>query len=178
MPHTLIFGADEALARWACERIPHLPYSPTMKAVGVFDGPTLEDRVLAVCVYHGYIEPRTVDGQSWYGICEISFAAATPKWATRRSINNLLSIPFLQYNCRKIVTVIPSRNTRAIEFNKGIGLKLEGTLRHHFAKDVHACVFGMMKSEWQVRWNSPRHGRRQPDRRPHGQAHTVSTAVS
>ena len=177
MSHTLIFGADEALARWACERIPWLPYSPTMRAVGVFDGPTLNDRVLAVCVYHGYIQPTQINGQPWYGLCEISFAAASPKWATRRSINNLLSIPFLQYNCRKVVTVIPSTNKRAIRFNEGIGLKPEGTLRHHFAKGVHACIHGMMKSEWQARWNSSPSARPHQDRRPHGQVHTVSAAA-
>jgi RimJ/RimL family protein N-acetyltransferase len=179
MSHTLIFGADEALARWACERIPHLPYSPTMRAVGVNEGPDMGDKLLAVCVYHGYLAPLSVKDESWYGLCEISFAAASPKWATRRTINNLLSIPFLQYNCRKIVTVIPSRNTRAIEFNKGIGLKLEGTLRHHFAKNVHACVFGMMKSEYEARWRNPQAARlrHQPDRRPHGQVHTVSASA-
>jgi hypothetical protein len=33
MAHTLLFGFDEQLARWACDRIPWAEYSPTMKAV-------------------------------------------------------------------------------------------------------------------------------------------------
>lgn len=177
MSHALIWGFDEAMARWACQRIPHLPYSPAMRAVGVAEGPEASDKLLAVCVYHGYVAPLPVDGQSWYGLCEISFAAASPKWATRRTITNLLGIPFLQYNCRKVVTVIPSSNTRAIEFNKGIGLKWEASLRHHFAKGIHAQVHGMMKSEYEARWLNPRpKARRHTGSQVNGQAHPVSTA--
>jgi hypothetical protein len=65
------------------------------------------------------------------------------------------------------VTVIPSSNTRAIEFNKGIGLKPEGTLRHHFAKGVHACIHGMLKSEFTERWENPRPARRSTGSQDH-----------
>lgn len=175
--HTLIYGYDEKLARWACERIPHLAYDETMRAVGVATGAEASADLLAVCIYHNYYQPRVIDGKTWYGLVEISFAARSPKWALRSTISRLLSIPFEQYNCRKVVTVIPSRNTRAIEFNKGIGLKLEGTLRHHFAPNVHACVFGIMRSEYDARWKHPRPNiRSEPDRRPHGQRETSSPA--
>lgn len=174
MSHALIWGFDEQLAKWACARIPWLAYSPTMRAVGVAEGPDASDALLAVCVYHGYIPPQTIEGKTWYGVCEISFAAASPKWATRRTINNLLSIPFLQYRCRKVVTVIPSTNKRALRFNAGIGLKPEGTLRHHFAKGVHACIYGLMYSEYEARWRHPQSVRITRDRRPDGQEHTLS----
>jgi RimJ/RimL family protein N-acetyltransferase len=176
MSHALLWGFDEQLAKWACQRIPWLSYSPTMRAVGVADGQEASAALLAVCVYHGYVAPVQVDGKPWYGICEISFAAASPRWATRRTISNLLSIPFLQYGCRKVVTVIPSTNKRAIRFNEGIGLKPEGTLRHHFAKGVHACIHGMMKSEYETRWQHPRPVRPSQDRRLHGQNVSISTA--
>ncbi len=176
MSHSLIYGFDEQLARWACERIPWLGYSPTMRAVGVADGQEATAALLAVCVFHGYIAPQTIDAKTWYGVCEISFAAASPKWATRRSISSLLSIPFLQYGVRKVVTVIPSTNKRAIRFNEGIGLKPEGTLRHHFAKGVHACIHGMMKSEFEARWQHPRSISSPKDCRPNGQKLTISAA--
>lgn len=177
MSHTLVIGYDEPMARWACERIPHLPYSPTMRAVGVAEGPEAADRLLAACVYHGFIAPQQIAGKTWYGLCEISFAADSPRWATRLTISNLLGIPFLQYNCRKVVTVIPSTNKRAIRFNEGIGLKPEGTLRHHFAKGVHACIHGIMRSEYDARWRHPRPSiRSNPDRRPDGQEHSLSAS--
>lgn len=165
MAHTLIFNFDEPLTKWACARIPWATYTPSMRAIGVADGPEATDNLLAVCIYMNYMAPTQIDDKTWFGTCEIGFAAQSARWATRRTINNLLSIPFLQYNCRKVVTVIPSTNKRAIRFNEGIGLKLEGTLRHHFAKGVHACIHGMMKSEWQARWNSPRPARPHQDRR-------------
>lgn len=173
MSHTIYFPGDQenaALLQWAAKRIPWMQPSPAMKALGVVEGPDLSHPLLAVCIYHGYVAPMLIDGKPWYGVCEISFAAASPKWATRRTISNLLRIPFLQYNCRKVTTVIPSTNKRAIRFNEGIGLKPEGTLRHHFAKGVHACIFGMMKAEFEKRWLDPQPSiRPEPGLQVHGQ---------
>ena len=174
MSHTRVFGFDEQFARWACDRIPWLSYSPAMRAIGVSDGKDAASPLLAVCIYHGYVAPQVIDGKTWYGLCEISFAAASPRWATRRTISNLLQVPFEQYSCRKVVTVIPSTNKRAIRFNEGIGLKPEGTLRHHFAKGVHASIHGMMRSEYEARWKNPRPAiRRRTGLRAIGQEHTI-----
>lgn len=158
MSHTIFFPNDDenrVLLDWAAKRIPWLKPHASMKALGVIEGPDLSHPLLAVCIYHGYVEPQVIDGKTWYGLCEISFAASSPKWATRRTISNLLRIPFMQYNCRKVMTVIPSTNKRAIRFNEGIGLKAEGTLRHQYAKGVHACIFGMLRSEFDARWLNP-----------------------
>lgn len=173
MSNTLFFLQEpdhEAMVRWACERIPWMSFSPTMRAVAIGDvQPDGAVDHLAVCLFHGFVPPSDIDFKDGrgprpaYGVCEISFAARSPRWATRGMISALLSIPFGQYNCRKVVTVIPSTNKRAIRFNEGIGLKLEGTLRHHFAKGVHACIFGMMRAEYDARWKNPR-----PTRRPTG----------
>lgn len=181
MSHAIFFPKDEAesvaLLEWAARRIPWMAPHPAMRALGVIEGPDLTFPLLAVCIYHNFTECREIDGKPWYGTCEISFAASSPKWATRRSISNLLRIPFQQYNCRKVLTVIPSTNKRAIRFNEGIGLKPEGTLRHQFAKGVHACIHGMMRSEFEARWKNPRPKIRRPTGlQAHGQEHTVSTA--
>jgi RimJ/RimL family protein N-acetyltransferase len=177
LSHTLIYGFDEQLARWACDRIPWAEYNPNMRAVGVADGDDASAQLLAVCVYHNYAPIKMIDGVPWYGICEIAMAAASPRWATRRTITNLLWIPFRQYNCRKVVTVIPSSNERAISFNKGIGLKWEASLRHHFAKGVHAQIHGMMKSEYEARWLKPRPARRSAGSGIDGQGHTLGAAA-
>lgn len=166
MSHTLFFpsGDDEnmALLQWAAKRIPWFEPTNSSKALGVVAGPDLSHPLLAVCFYCNYIPPKVIDGKTWYGVCEIGFAADSPRWATRGMISDLLGLPFRQYKCRKILTIIPSSNTRAIEFNKGIGLKPEGTLRHHYAKGVHACIHGMMRSEWEARWKDPQPNIRRP----------------
>ncbi len=180
MGHTIFFPTtpleNQTLLQWAAARIPWMAPNGNMRAVAVNAGPSMGDELLAVCIYHNYTETKVIDGKPWYGLCEISFAAGSPKWATRRTISNLLRIAFLQYNCRKVSTVIPSTNKRAIRFNEGIGLKLEGSLRHHFAKSVHACVHGMMRSEFEKRWKDPVSSvRRQPGPQANGQKHPVST---
>jgi len=165
MSHTIFFpneDENQALLEWAGKRIPWMRPHRAMKALGVVEGPDLTYPLLAVCIYHNFTERQQIDGKDWYGTCEISFAASSPKWATRRTISNLLRIPFLQYNCRKVMTVIPSTNKRAIRFNEGVGLKPEGTLRHQFAKNVHACIFGMMRGEFEKRWMSPSPSIRRP----------------
>lgn len=179
MSHTIFFPANDeqntALLEWMAKRIPHMT-TRAARAVGVIEGADLSSPLMAVCAYHGFVETMTIDGKPWYGLCEISFAARTPKWATRRVIRDLLGIPFQQYNCRKVMTVIPSTNKRAIRFNEGIGLKPEGTLRHQFAKGVHACIHGMMKSEYEKRWKNPPPVRPRTGSQVHGQEHPVSTA--
>ena len=90
--NTLIIGFDEPLARWACDRIPWADYGPTMRAVGVSAGPEASDRLLAVCVYHNYIPPKQIDGKTWFGICEISFAADSPAWASRLCARNWVHV--------------------------------------------------------------------------------------
>lgn len=180
MSHTIFFPGEAenaVLLEWAARRIPWMAPHPAMKALGVVEGPDLSYPLLAVCIYHNFTAPREIDGKTWYGTCEISFAAASPKWATRRTISSLLSIPFLQYSCRKVVTVIPSTNKRAIRFNEGIGLKPEGTLRHQYAKGVHACIHGMMRSEWETRWKHPKPNIRRPTgSQAYGQIHTFGAA--
>jgi RimJ/RimL family protein N-acetyltransferase len=180
MSHTIFFPSTDAenlkLLEWAAVRIPHLTPSASMRAVGVVAGGDLTFPLLAVCIYHNYTAPKEIDGKTWYGTCEISFAAASPKWATRRSISTLLSIPFLQYACRKVVTATPSTNKRALRFNEGIGLKPEGTLRHQYAKNVHACICGMTRGEFEARWKNPRPKVRRPtEKQAYGQQERIGT---
>lgn len=140
----LLFGHDEKLARWCADHIPHVGadgFGPC-RAVGV----TSDDgaRLLGVCVFHNY--HRSV------GLVEISFAAVSPKWATRGIIRALLSVAFEQYGCRKVCLQIPHDNARAIRFNEGIGFRREATLRHHYGQGRHVLVLSMMLNEYRARW--------------------------
>jgi RimJ/RimL family protein N-acetyltransferase len=176
--HTLLYGFDEQLARWACERVPWADYNPHMKAVGVSSGPEASDKLLAVVIYHDYRPPKSIGGVEWYNTVEMSIAAASPSWATRGTIIDLLKIPFSQFKVRKVRLVCPSTNKRAIRFAEGIGFTPEGTLRHEYAKGVHACVLGLLRTEFE-------HGnflkkRKKPAKRSrsHGQEHAVSAAAT
>jgi len=171
----VIYGHDEPLARWACDRIPWAEYMPGMKAVGVADG----DELLAVVTFYSYYAPRQINGVEWYNTVEVGIAARTPRWASRRVIKEILSIPFKQFKVRKVRLVVPSTNKRALRFAEGIGFTPEGTLRHEYAKGVHACVLGLLRNEFEradfLRRKKPA---RSAARRPHGQVHTERAAAA
>jgi RimJ/RimL family protein N-acetyltransferase len=177
MTHTLIFGFDEQLSRWACERIPWAIWHNGIRAVGVADGDGPDAKLMAVITYSNYYPPKMIDGREWYGTVEMGIAAATPRWATRRTIVNLLSIAFCQYKVRKVRLLCPSTNKRAIRFAEGIGFKPEGTLRHEYADGVHACVLGLLRKEFERPDFLKRKKAPKRSTQAHiGQEHTVTTA--
>lgn len=138
----LILGHDEKLAAWAAKHIPNVGdagFGPC-RTIGIASG----DRLYAVAVYHNYI-PR-------YGVCELSFAAVTPRWATRETLRTVLGIPFDQYGCRKIYVTIEISNERALKCIQGFGFSKEATLRHHFGHKRHAVVLSMMAHEYRGKW--------------------------
>lgn len=150
--HTLLFGYDEQLLAWVGNRIPWVKPHAGMKTVGVADGDTADAKLLAVAVYHNFMAPLQVDGETWYNSVEMTFAAASPRFATRRTITNLLKIPFDQYKVEQVLVSIPSINKHAIEFVKGIGFIPRGTLSRFYSKNVHAEVFGLHRNTFKSRY--------------------------
>ena len=171
----VIYGHDEPLARWACDRIPWANYHETMRAVGVADG----DELLAVVTFFDYRGPTVINGAEWYNTVECGIFARSPRWATRSIIREILSIPFKQFKVRKVRLVIPSTNKRALRFAEGIGFTSEGTLRHEYAKGVHACVLGLLRNEFdRADFLARKRPVRSAARRPNGQVHTVAAAAA
>jgi hypothetical protein len=154
---TLIFGHSDVLAAWAAKRIEHVGetgFGPC-QAIGVASGPYSDDILLGVCVYHDY-QPQA-------GTIQISFASISPRWATRDVISQLLAYPFEQLAVRKVWMAIPHPSQtevprsvtamrrlglRTLRFNVGIGLRIDGVLRHHFSRNRHAVIVSMMQSEY------------------------------
>lgn len=130
---------SDEITEWVAKRIPHLgPYGFNGRtvALGVIgDG----GEPLAGVVFH--------DWQEQFGTIQLSMAAASPRWATRSIVRQLLSYPFLQVRVRKVWTVTPAKNVRAIRFNKGIGFKQEAVLARHFGDD-HAVVCRMFDHDY------------------------------
>lgn len=176
MTHVLIFGFDEQFAKWTCDRIPWMSYHPGMRAVGVADGDTADAKVLAAIVYHNHIPGRTIGGQEWYNTIEVSFAASSPRFATRQTITNLLKIPFDQYKVTQVLLSVPSINERALRFVKGIGFTSRGTVAHYFAKGVHAHVLGLHRNTFKSHFLKKE--KRPMKRAALGQEHPVAAAAA
>lgn len=145
---TLIFGHSEKLATWAAHQIPQMRGNPSFgpcQTIGIASGSDEHAQLYGVVVFHDYLPHlRTI---------QISNAARTPKWLTKGVIRAVLYYPFMQLNCYRVWGAIPHTNTRAIRLNKGLGLKVDGTLRHAFGPGVHAVMVSMTKPEYlKSRW--------------------------
>ena len=135
---------NEALAQWCGRRIEHVGEAGfgLCRCVAVLRG----NQIMAVVVFH--------DWQQAARTLQLSMAALSPLWATRQTLINLFSYAFHSAGANKLWTAIPHKSERALRFNKGIGLKPEATLRHHFGPKVHAVICAMLQSEWQnSKWN-------------------------
>jgi RimJ/RimL family protein N-acetyltransferase len=142
-PNQIIFGQDERVAAWVAKQLPHVGaagFGPC-RALAVISA---SGRPLGAIVYH--------DLQEQAGTVQISMATVSPLWAQPQTIRDFLAVPFDQYKVRKVWTCIPSDNVRALRFNEGIGMKREAVLRHQFARDRHAVIFGMMAGQYAARW--------------------------
>lgn len=138
----LLFGHDQVVARWVKDHIEHMrsDFGPS-SAIGVTDE---QGQPLAGVVFHDY--------QPDYGTIQLSAAASSPRWASRRVIASILSYPFRQLGVHKVWTATQHTNTRAIRFNKGIGFVQEGVLRDHFGQSVHAVICRMLKQDYEARY--------------------------
>lgn len=129
----LIFGQDEAVATWVAAQIPHMPTSfREMAAIGVAD----DGMLLGAVVYHEF---RGNDIQ-------MSCAAISGRWLTRRFLNAMFSYPFIQLKCDRVTSFIPSKNEHTRRFCEGFGFKQEGIMRRGFLND-DCVMYGLLKEE-------------------------------
>ncbi len=80
---------------------------------------------------------------------ELTFAATSPRWASRSVIFALLSYPFHQCDCVRVQAVTSTANERAISALERIGFQREGTLRKAH-RDGDAYVYGLLRDEWEL----------------------------
>ena len=160
--HHLIIGFNDQIGPWVHKRIPWLPpYRPgAAQDDGVAEGAEPAGKMLAAWFYHDHQHLRDepiemFKGRKWGGTCYFGLVVASPKWATRRNIRALFSIPFEQYNCRKVLAVIPSTHAKSIRVADGLGMVREGSSRHQYATGIHALTFGIMRAEFEKTWGNP-----------------------
>lgn len=134
----LHFGADDFVANWVAERIPHMRgggFGPNASIAVLTD----DGALIGGVVFHDFRpDVRSI---------EVSGASVSPRWLTRSLISMILSYPFEQLHCRRITTITPRRNEAARRFNRKLGYKQEGLIRRGFGND-DAIVYGMLAGEW------------------------------
>lgn len=136
----VVGGADRVIGQWVAERIPHVAH---VDALGKFAALAVVDdagEIVAGCVYHNYVPA--------YGVCDITFAADTPRWATRQNIATMLGVPFLQYGCQRVTCVTPAANKAAIRFLTGLGFVKEGAHVGAFGHGQTALSFRLLRHNY------------------------------
>lgn len=127
---------DDRLADWMASRIPGMSADNLRRyaaTVGV--------------VSRGELVAAMACGGKERGNVEITFAADSPKWATRETIAKLMHWPFVQLDCHRVTTRIAASNARAIRFNEGIGFKREGLIREGWGPGEDCVLLGLLRSE-------------------------------
>jgi hypothetical protein len=114
-----VYGQDEVVADFVAQLIPHCRARGfgLCKAIGVIEIANAPDTelhegyaplgsLIGGVVYHNY-DPEA-------GAIEISGAAITPRWLTRRTLAHMYQYPFLQLGVQMIVQRTPADNERLL----------------------------------------------------------------
>lgn len=83
---------------------------------------------------------------------EATFAASTPRWATRQTIRDLLLYPFGQLKVARVTAMVHKSNKRSRRFIEGIGFHLEGKHRHAGPHKESVFSYGMTYDDFVRRY--------------------------
>lgn len=134
----LTFDKDDEVALFVCDLLP-TRITPddfgSFTTIGISDKKT--KKLIAGAVYHRW---RKFD-------CELTFAAADPKWCRKGVLAALFHYPFVQRHLNRMTLIIGSNNKRAIKLNLGLGFRLEGVARKAYDGFNDAIILGMLREE-------------------------------
>lgn len=133
---------DDRLLGWIAARIPGVD-ADNWKGFARALGLVVDGEIIAAMALGGWER----------GNIEVSFAADSPRWATRDTIRRMMAWPFQQLNCHRVTTRIAKSNHRAIRFNLGLGFRQEGIIREGWGPGEDAILLGLLRSEapeWMV----------------------------
>jgi RimJ/RimL family protein N-acetyltransferase len=135
----LLWGHAEAVANWVwqrCDKIHRQLPENTYQAVGVVDG----NGVQAGFIFHDWLPE--------FGTIDMTLAAETPRWASRRIIRQILSYPFVTLDCQRITVVTSEQNKLALRLAEGVGFKREATIERAYGPNENAVLLRLFKEDW------------------------------
>lgn len=163
---------DRQLAKWVQERIPRcLPFQGNIRSIGIVGN----GQIVAAAVY---TDLCTFADGAWTtrrgqripykggGNVYINFAAdaqriknsraptrgdlgiTAPHWATRKTIQFVLSPPFLSWGCNRITAITDRKFLASKKLLLGVGFTYEGVARQILPDNRDAVIYGLLKSEF------------------------------
>lgn len=140
-----LFGEDELVSGFAAALIPHCRrgFGNKLRTMGVID----DDQLIAGLVYHNY-DPEA-------GVIEISGAATSPRWLSRRTLLLMHSYPFFECEAQMIVQRTPADNIRLLSILARYGYMLIKVPRL-FGRDRDGVICLLTYEDWiSNRFNAP-----------------------
>jgi RimJ/RimL family protein N-acetyltransferase len=131
MTTKLIYGEEERLLPWACERIGIRSFRKDAQAIGL----ERDGKLVAVVVY------------DTFSSCDCSMHVASDgsgKWLTRAFLRAAFLHPFVQWGYRRVTSPIAESNEKAIRFNKHLGFQQEG-YHPYGAPDGALVTLGLLR---------------------------------
>lgn len=78
--------------------------------------------------------------------CEMSVAAASPKFLSRRALRAFFGYPFGQMKLCRVTAVVSTDNPHSYQFNRRLGFSVEGSLRKWFG-ETDGIIMGLLKED-------------------------------
>jgi RimJ/RimL family protein N-acetyltransferase len=128
----MIYGHDREIAEWVGNQL-DCNFEQNSVAIGM----ALKGAIIAGVVYHSY-RPK-------YNI-EMSIAAITPKWATRKTLKALFAYPFMQLGLPRVTAVVSAKDKSVQRFDERLGFKREGLMRDAHP-DGDAVIYGLLRKD-------------------------------
>lgn len=107
----LLFNCDQALAKWAGDRLGMEIAGPNTSIGVVHKG-----QIVAAAVFNNFRLPNI----------EVTFVTSSPRWASKGAVRAILRYPFLQLGCKRVTAITEAKNHPAREFLCRLGFKEEG----------------------------------------------------
>ena len=129
---SLIYGQDERLLPWACDKIGIYRFRNDARAIGR----EVNSELVGVVVWDGFSE------------CDCNMHVASNgagNWLSRELLVHAFAYPFLQLEYRRVTAPVASRNQAAIRFNQHLGFEIEGVCKDG-TPDDDLIIMGMTRA--------------------------------
>lgn len=138
---------EPQLVTWADHVIEGGNFRDDAVAIGLVDG----EEVKGVIVYEGFTASN----------CNMHVASdLSGHWITRELLFTAFAYPFIQCGLRRVTGLVPSKNTRALDFDLKLGFTPEGKMRHFLPDGDDMIILGMLREDCPFISKEARHGRR------------------
>lgn len=85
-------------------------------------------------------------------IVYLSIYSNSPKWCTKKNINQILGCPFELFDIKIVKAATSNRNKKSNKLLRGLNLREEGFIRFAREDGSHEVIYSITKKELKEKW--------------------------